>query len=95
MKLNMAEEFESLRASSRGAAADLERPTIYALGAFAFLMNAFKVPMPMPDVAPAKTAVIPDGPVALNVALEARTALMATIMALAQIGLSCAILYKP
>jgi hypothetical protein len=79
MKFMEASGFKAWSSSRKGLAALLERPRMWIWGALAFFVKALRVPIPMPLVAPTKTATRPEF-VFLKVALEARTSLMATIL---------------
>lgn len=79
---NLASGFDVESSDNRDAAAVFERPRIYTVGAELPAQNAFKVPIPIPLVAPTNTATRPDASGEdLKVALEVRTDLMDTILA--------------
>jgi len=79
MKFIEASGFEAWSSSRRGVAAFLERPRMWTWGALAFFVNALRVPIPMPLVAPTKTPTTPEF-VFLKVAFEARTSLILTML---------------
>lgn len=56
MKFRVAVGFEAARSLNREAAACLERPRMYIVGVLESEVKAFRVPSPMPLVAPTKTA---------------------------------------
>ena len=73
--------FDSLSSSRSGCAALFDRPMIYAFPPWAYFAYCFKVPRPMPEVAPTNTATRLDTwPESLKAKLDLRISFMLTIL---------------